>query len=121
LSYSIGSSQAGADLQKGTWLTDVSYEGSRTADGSSNTLMLAEKHISQDDDLLTFDQYTSHAKSTSFVDANGGEDSRGLWQINVEPTHPFGEPVTFTATISIPHGAVGIETLTLAHEGFLFF
>src|SRR5262245_8509553 len=89
LSYSIGSgSQAGADLRKGTWLADVTYDGAPAADGTSNTFLFAEKYPSQDGDLLIFDQYASQPISTEtgfvgdvFDPAGGGEDSWGLWQI----------------------------------------
>jgi len=148
LSYSYGSSsQAGADLKKGTWLTDVTYEGSTDgtsmetaadtrssdagADGTSNTLMLGEKYLPEDDYVLTFVEHTSQPYSTDggfiggvFVaagDVNGAEDSLGLWQTDVEPARPIGEPVTFTATIYNPEVAIGTETLTIAHEGFLMF
>ena len=150
LSYSYGSgSQAGADLQKGTWLTDATYDGSPAgtsmetvaktgssdagADGTSSTLMLGEKYLPEDDYVLTFVEHASQPYSTDggfiggvFVAAgdvnlNGAEDSRGLWQINVEPDRSFGEPVTFTATIYNPEATVVTETLTIAHEGFLMF
>jgi hypothetical protein len=134
------------DVRKGTWLTDVTYDDSPAgtavgtitntdsleldADGTSNTIMIAEKHMSQDGaHVLTSVQHASqtYATGTGFMggvfvasgDVDGAEDSLGLWQINAEPARPFSQPVTFTATISNLEGTVATETITIAHEGLL--
>ena len=66
------------------------------------------------DDLFVFNEV-----SGGTADAHGGEDSRGLWQINTTPADALGEPVTFTATITVCPGAVATELSTIAHEGLL--
>ena len=79
--------------------------------------------------------------------SNGGEDSRGLFQINVDPAQPdvdtfdcseltqwaSGTPleggvrkgdwitdVTYESVELLGQSTVATETLTIAHEGFLF-
>ena len=81
------------------------------------TLMPGETDARQDDRI---------GLSAAFADVDGsGEDSWGLWQINVEPARE--DPDVFDcselvqwAASPTPGGAeVAMETLAIAHEGLL--
>ena len=87
-------------------------------DGTSNTFMVAEKFQLPDGEyVLTAVQHAGQPG------AAGGEDSRGLWQINVAPYE--GEIQKGGSISDVSHGqlpgenAVAMETLTVAHEGIL--
>jgi hypothetical protein len=88
-------------------------------DGTSNTFMYAEKFQLPDGEyVLTAVQHHANEPGSA-----GGEDSRGLWQINLEPGNGniqkggWISDVTYEAS---PGGnAVAMETLTIAHEGIL--
>lgn len=84
-------------------------------DGTSNTFMYAEKfQLLDGEHVLTTVQH-----------AAGGEDSRGLWQINVAPDEGAirkGGWICDVTHEDLPGGTtVAMETLTIAHEGFLLF
>ena len=102
---------------------NTSYHGSHilyqdvsvptAADGTSNTFMYAEKfQLPDGEHVLTTVQHSA-----------GGEDSRGLWQINVAADADGvrkGGWITDVTYETLPGGtAVAIETLTIAHEGIL--
>jgi hypothetical protein len=70
-------------------------------DGTSNTVLFSERYGSPDDEyVLTAVQHVSQPEASvpetgdevligfEFGDVNGGEDSRGLFQINVDPAQP---------------------------------
>ena len=88
------------------------------SDGTSNTFMHAEKfHFLEGEHVLTS---VHHAPPAG---AAGGEDSRGLWQINIQPSEGgvskggWISDVTYEG--SAGGNAVAMETLTIAHEGIL--
>ena len=88
-------------------------------DGTSNTFMYAEKfQLPDGEHVLTAIQHDAREPSSA------GEDSRGLWQINLEPGKGniqkggWISDVTYEASGG---NAVAMETLTIAHEGILLF
>ncbi len=96
---------------------DVTVPVPTMMDGTSNTFMYAEKFQLPDGEyVLTAVQH--HANEPS----SAGEDSRGLWQINLEPGNGniqkggWISDVTYEASGG---NAVAMETLTIAHEGLL--
>ena len=119
----------------GEWIADVErpqsgadYNGSHilyqdvfipaVPDGTSNTIMIGEILPRPDGDyLLTAIQHPGRPS------AAGGEDSRGLWQINIQPT--AGEIQKGGWILDASHGqsangnAVAMETITIASEGIL--
>ena len=80
-------------------------------DGTSNTFMHAERF-----------QFADAGYSlTSVQHAAGGEDSRGLWQINVQACDGSvrkGDWISDVTDVLQDGNAVAIESLTIAHEGF---
>ena len=119
----------------GEWIADVErpqpgagYNGSHllyqdvfipaVPDGTSNTIMVGEIIPSPGGEyLLTAIQHTGRPS------ASGGEDSRGLWQINVQPTAGDIQKGGWISDVShgqLPNGnAVAMETITIAHEGII--
>ena len=119
----------------GEWIADVErpqsgagYNGSHilyqdvfvpaVKDGTSNTFMVGEILPGPDGEyLLTAIQHPGQPSSTR------GEDSRGLWQINIQPTAGDIQKGGWISDVS--HGqsangnAVAMETLTIASEGIL--
>ena len=119
----------------GEWIADVErpqsgagYNGSHllyqdvfipaVPDGTSNTIMVSEIYPRSDGEyLLTAIQHTGRPS------ASGGEDSRGLWQINIQPT--AGDIQKGGWIFDASHGpsangnAVAMETITIASEGIL--
>ena len=129
-------------------------------DGTSNTVLFVERYGSPDGEyVLTAVQHVSQPEASvpetgdevligfEFGDVNGGEDSRGLFQINVDPVQSdadtfdcseltqwaSGTPleggvrkgdwitdVTYESVELLGQSTVATETLTIAHEGFLF-
>jgi hypothetical protein len=85
----------------------------------------------KEDDLFTFDSGDVHGAIIQIKEVSGlkievdksqqaAEDSKGLWQINVEPAHT-DNPDTFdwSGLMQWANGTtVGTETITIAHEGF---
>src|SRR5215207_3675159 len=103
-------------------------------DGTSNTVLFSERYTRPDGEhVLTAVQHASQTSSAV------GEDSRGLWQINLEPDqhgpnafehdqNDGGAPSEgnirtggwisdVTYEDSQGGNAVAMETLTIAHEG----
>ena len=112
--------QSGTPDQSGYSGTHILYQDviiPAVKDGTSNTIMVAEKFQFPDGEyVLTAVQ---HAGQTGAL----GEDSRGLWQINIQPSG--GEIRKGGWILDVSHGplpgenAVAMETLTIAHEGIL--
>jgi hypothetical protein len=97
---------------------DVTVPVPTMMDGTSNTFMYAEKFRLPDGEyVLTAIQHHANEPSSA-----GGEDNRGLWQINLEPGKGniqkggWISDVTYEASGG---NAVAMETLTIAHEGLL--
>lgn len=119
----------------GEWIADVErpqsgaeYNGSQilyqdvfipaVRDGTSNTIMVGEILPRPDGEhMLTAIQHPGQPSGTQ------GEDSRGLWQINIQPT--AGEIQKGGSISDVSHGqsangnAVAMETITIASEGIL--
>ena len=72
----------------------------------------------QTDDAVTFTAIAM-AESGGNTEAHNphGEDSRGIWQINVDPAQPDVNPATFDCS-ELVQWANGTETLTVAQEAF---
>jgi prepilin-type processing-associated H-X9-DG protein len=127
-------------------------------DGTSNTVLFGERYGSPDGEyVLTAVQHVSQPEASvpekgdevligfEFGDVNVGEDSRGLFQINVDPAQPdvdtfdcseltqwaSGTPqeggvpkgdwitdVTYEPAGLLGQPTVATETVTIAHEGF---
>ena len=125
-SYSTGpGSQAGADLRKGTWLTDVTHEDAPAGDGTSNTFMYAEKYPLEDDGyVLTAIQHGS--VDTLQGGTDGAQNTPGalLFIFSQEPTAQdtaSGSYVLYQDVVVPPietGPALAVESLTIAHEGF---
>jgi hypothetical protein len=81
-------------------------------DGTSNTLMYAERY------LLSDGAYVLTA-----VEHAAGEDSRGLWQINVRPCEidvHKGDWISDVTYEDMQNGnAVAVESFAIAHEDIL--
>lgn len=86
-------------------------------DGTSNTLMVGEIfHGADGEYLLTSVQHSGRPG------ASGGEDSRGLWQINIQPHGDIqkGRWIMDASHEPSANGnAVAMETITIASEGIL--
>ena len=79
-------------------------------DGTSNTFMYAERYLLPDGAYLL-----------TAVEHAAGEDSRGLWQINVRPCEGGVHKGNWISDVTYEDlqdgNAVAIEPLTIAHEG----
>ena len=127
-SVSMGSSQVTGDVAKGTWLTDVTHEAAPSGDGTSNTLMTAERYHDDGAYVLTATQHTGVAPTggvqVACGDVNGDTDTFDFGYADGEPTAqdaPTGSHALYQ-DVSVPtpgtEPAVGMESLTIAHEGF---
>jgi hypothetical protein len=106
----------------------VDYESFQFADNAGTDgkgyVLTSIQHGTTDTSLV--DQSGTEASSRLFVGnltldsqaSAGGEDSWGLWQINVEPNQY--DPDAFANDLYDPPTgpAVATETLTIVHEGF---
>ncbi len=108
------------------WIIVESYQFAHNAGTDGKGYVLTSiQHSTTDTSLV--DQSGTEASSRLFVGnltldsqaSAGGEDSWGLWQVNVEPNQY--DPGAFANDLynSPTEPAVAIETLTVAHEGWL--
>jgi|RhiMethySRZTD1v2_1073278.scaffolds.fasta_scaffold2085667_1 hypothetical protein len=112
-----GNTPQGAQLERcfvKSWSTSGDADGLPTKDG----LLLPTVPT---DDAVKFTAIAM-AESGGNTEAHNphGEDSLGLWQINVEPTQPDVNPDTFDSSELVQWAsgtALATETLTTAHEG----
>ena len=126
-SVSMGSSQAAGDVTKGTWLTDVTHVDAPAGDGTSNTFMSAERYNEDEPYVLTAIQHTGVAPiggvQVACGDVNGDTDTFDFGYADSEPTaqdtaagaHALYQDVSVPTSGTVP--AVGMESLTIAHEG----
>jgi hypothetical protein len=108
------------------WIIVESYQFAHNAGTDGKGYVLTSiQHGTTDTSLV--DQSGTEASSRLFVGnltldsqaSAGGEDSWGLWQVNVEPNQY--DPGAFANDLcdSPTEPAVAMETLTVAHEGWL--
>jgi hypothetical protein len=87
-------------------------------DGTSNTIMVAEKF-----QLLDGEYVLTAVQHTGEPGAAGSEDSRGLWQINVAPHGAEIQKGGWISDVSYERlpgeSTVAMETLTITHEGIM--
>ncbi len=87
-------------------------------DGKTFDDLAVDPNNPNTDDAVTFTAIAlAESGGNTRSHAPQGEDSWGLWQINVDPAQT-DNPDTFDCSELVQWASVATETLTITHEGF---